>query len=1759
MSKKIKTIFAAATAFTLALSMLAACADNDNSVHRHAIYPIEAKAATCTDEGIKACYHCIYCGQYFADAEGKQPMQENEAVLPVDYNNHTALVEYPEVKATCSEAGVKAYSHCADCGKYYIDGKEVSEADLALAIDPSAHNLVSVAEVPAGCVTDGVKAHKECSYCGKLFTADGSKETTAAELKIDMTGVHNFGEADGDKCLLCDGYKVHYDSASADKYAVVDGSNKVEFAAASVGASHTDKKAAVQALLKERMTFSTQTNSYISVKNTADSWNITFDGNESPTGAFTRFAVADSEGKAYNGKFVLTFDVTLTSAAQVKRLGIKVIEGEEASVVKGGTFSKLLGTDSTEENNSSRTLVPNVQYRMQYLVETTADNQLVQIFTDLGATTAKITNLHVVPLKEETASGKVSATLLSFGQAYTTDKTDGVFGGTDFFAAQDWTMLDGSIGSGADLYDRDGNLVFTHDTAARFNLFYVAETNKNSFIHLGDKGDKGGKIESISQIYGKAYSYTFTMSSTGAFDLLVLGASNAKQPASNQNGMWLSFANDGKIGFNIGSGNEGRNSWEEISGAGSFVFGADKTNTVTVTIVRKDATTVSVALSVNGKAVAFAAENIANKDYVSLAADGAVSFKGVADVGYGMRAGFMPAEGSTVTVSDISVPASGYLVEVGVNGGKIQGETATSKLVEPGTEVTVTAEQQEGYTFMGWQTGGKTVSENLSYTFKADRAVELDAVFKSNAPEKHAVTIDGKDFFDISKWENEGDTEVVKDKDNNLVFSSISRFNLFQVTKNEKGQWTHLADKGNSSGKMTDAVIKQIGDIDYSYTFEMSATGAFKIQLLGISTNKPFQKNAYTAWLSFEEDGTLTIHFGHYDASKACWGELSCKTDFAFGADKVNTVTLTMNRESKSVFNMSVAVNDKTAQFAGKISDTANYSFKDGVFTVSGIFNSVGYGSRIGFMPSEGKQVIISGAQFPDASGNVSDPDKPQPAPVEYTVKVEGGTIKGGSQTSAKVEKDGTVTVVAAEKEGYTFAGWYNGETKLSDEAEYSHKVTGDITLTAKYNRINYTVTVSGGTIKGQDKTTVTVEYGTAVTVVAADKAGYTFEGWSDGSKVVSKDKEYTFTPSGNVTLTAQYKVIPDPTVKFTITVENGKILGAEGTSFQFEKGAEVTVETQWQKGKIFKGWSDGSKIVSNDLTYIFEASADVTLTATFENVPEHGTSSYKGDEFFNKERWDGDVTVQDGKLVFTADKTGRFDLTHVAQTIKDSYIHIADKEDKTNTVPAIYGKAYSYSFELSATGAFDILLIGTEKATTIESAISNKNNSNGLWLSFAKDGSIMLNYGSSMSDGSWNEVGGTGSFVFGADKVNMVTVTLTRNDADSITVQLSVNGKAVNFAVNSGVEIASPETVKVENGAFTYSAFNGRGYGQRVGFYPAEDSTVTVSDVIFPASGYYTQVSVSGGTIKGAEGTSAIVEYGSEVTVVAEERGEYQPFAGWYAGEDKVSDNKEYTFKAEGVTDLEARYTKLAYKPTFQTGSANAINGKDFFNLDDWADDKNPSPTKSGDSLQFTNANTGRFDLFHIAQDSNSKWVHLGDNAKNEGMSAVIEQIKDNEYTFSFEVASTGAFDILVLGSKNATNAKNNSTGVWLSFADDGTLTFNFGNANDEKKYCWGELSCKTDFKFGADKNTVNIVLSRKSNDLLEFGVAVNGKIVEFSGTITNTGKFACEDGTISITGIFGSVGYGQRVGFYPAAESTVTVSGLDIAINNVSIYQEQ
>ena len=150
-------------------------------------------------------------------------------------------------------------------------------------------------------------------------------------------------------------------------------------------------------------------------------------------------------------------------------------------------------------------------------------------------------------------------------------------------------------------------------------------------------------------------------------------------------------------------------------------------------------------------------------------------------------------------------------------------------------------------------------------------------------------------------------------------------------------------------------------------------------------------------------------------------------------------------------------------------------------------------------------------------AGEVVEVQVPESGVSSYNLTVIGGTGEGVFIQGASV----TITANAPAT-GKRFSGWTIEGISGLDTTKTSltfNMPAGNVTATANYEDIEYTITVNGGTGGG------TYKQGDEVTVTAEDKEGKEFVGWQDASgKIVSTEKSYTFTVNGETTLTAVYE-----------------------------------------------------------------------------------------------------------------------------------------------------------------------------------------------------------------------------------------------------------------------------------------------------------------------------------------------------------------------------------------------------------------------------------------------------------------------------------------------------------------------------------------------------------------------------------------------------------------------------------------------------------
>ncbi len=145
----------------------------------------------------------------------------------------------------------------------------------------------------------------------------------------------------------------------------------------------------------------------------------------------------------------------------------------------------------------------------------------------------------------------------------------------------------------------------------------------------------------------------------------------------------------------------------------------------------------------------------------------------------------------------------------------------------------------------------------------------------------------------------------------------------------------------------------------------------------------------------------------------------------------------------------------------------------------------------------------------------------------KVTLDAKGGEVTGNEQT---VIYDNFYNFPVPTRRGYVFTGWYDGETKLTNEWGQSNSAwniaeSKNAEAHWTFNEMLYVgQNISGGRVSGGGN----YDLGEEVTVTATTYRGYHFLGWYDDENVRrSTDETFTYSRGVEVSLIAQWELDP--------------------------------------------------------------------------------------------------------------------------------------------------------------------------------------------------------------------------------------------------------------------------------------------------------------------------------------------------------------------------------------------------------------------------------------------------------------------------------------------------------------------------------------------------------------------------------------------------------------------------------------------------------
>ncbi|MCR4898547.1 MAG: InlB B-repeat-containing protein [Acholeplasmatales bacterium] len=439
-------------------------------------------------------------------------------------------------------------------------------------------------------------------------------------------------------------------------------------------------------------------------------------------------------------------------------------------------------------------------------------------------------------------------------------------------------------------------------------------------------------------------------------------------------------------------------------------------------------------------------------------------------------------------------PKTNELIKIESNPDLI-GDISKSNSYNYNTNVNLKADTNDGYEFIGWYYDGVNISTEANYNYMMwDDDIELEARFNyvifnmhvfSNNPDLGEVMIrngNSQTFYNeetLQRYYTESVTIAAKttssirflgwyDENNNLVSpNAVYTFNMVDKNYSLEAKWnnfniTYDLDGGinnynNPTSYNVDMQnITLLNPTREGYTF---VGWQYKSNIItSINTSNICYMNLKALWTYY----TLTTNVNNSEA-----GSVSSYNNTKVTKDKSVTITAQANQGYTFV-----------GWYDGDnlISDKPSYTFT---------------------MPDKNLSYIAKWIETPiNLSKNIDEAG---------SVSIVGDRIIGKA-----------VTITAQENPGYTFVGWYNGDTELTKELSYTFTMSMEnITYEARFSINKYTITIDNQ-VEGVIITGITsgneYEYNTEIFLTASNAPSGIFFVWTrDDDNSCFVGNKYTF------------------------------------------------------------------------------------------------------------------------------------------------------------------------------------------------------------------------------------------------------------------------------------------------------------------------------------------------------------------------------------------------------------------------------------------------------------------------------------------------------------------------------------------------------------------------------------------------------------------------------------------------------------------------
>lgn len=568
---------------------------------------------------------------------------------------------------------------------------------------------------------------------------------------------------------------------------------------------------------------------------------------------------------------------------------------------------------------------------------------------------------------------------------------------------------------------------------------------------------------------------------------------------------------------------------------------------------------------------------------------------------------------------------------------------------------------------------------------------------------------------------------------------------------------------------------------------------------------------------------------------------------------------------------------------------------------------------------------------------------------LSFTITPTGaGTVSGGGT----YDYGSSVKSTATPATGYNFTKWVDETGGESTTNPYpGWEITKNRTIQAVFTIKSYSITLAaqfriaetgdftGGTTGGTVSGGGTVTHGTSVTAKATPATGYSFAGWYEGSNKVSDSASYTFSATGNRSLTARFQ-----RQWFTVTFTAGTGGSVAPTSARVEYGGEASSTATAATGYTFSGWSNGVKTAKLTVTNV---TANATYAASFgintyvityaketgiasvtpvSETVEHGANAVGSTAAlttgYNFDGWYNGATRVSTSLTY-APTAVKSNLTLTAKANIDSYTVSPSAYYRTTDGTGDY-TAGTTGGTVSGGGSVNH---GGSITVTASAAAGYKFDG---WYSAGASGGTLLS-----SSASYAISGVTASMTVYA-RFTRIYYTITYSAGDYVE-SLSRTAERVAHGANAA---GSTMTVNGTTAQYSYGVDGWYSGSTRVTSSATYAPTGVTANATYTAKGTrslrsYTVTYNKGSYISSVSRTSEFVSYGSNAagstaTVMASDVQYTYGFDGWYNGSTRVSTSVTYApASITGDLTLEARGTRTTNSYTISVSLDSSSSGR--------------------------------------------------------------------------------------------------------------------------------------------------------------------------------------------------------------------------------------